>query len=128
MLLFPAVAFAADANTSSEEPNELLEVRQLGGQGAAPVGGGAGGAAEPAAATATTTATTTTTGATKTATSIPDQWEEASPGTIGMGTLTGSPGATHTVQLRNEGTLGQTPWIGMAIGLTFTAFAAVTFG
>lgn len=125
MLLFPAVAFAADANTSSEEPNELLEVRQLGGQGAAPVGGGAGGAAEPAAATATTTITT---GATKTATSIPDQWEEASPGTIGMGTLTGSPGATHTVQLRNEGTLGQTPWIGMAIGLTFTALAAVTFG
>lgn len=125
MLLLPSAALAADTNASSEEPTELLEVRQLGGQGAAPVGGGAGGAAEPAAATATTT---TTAGDTKTATSIPDQWEEASPGTIGMGTLTGSPGATHTVQLRNEGTLGQTPWIGMAIGLTFTALAAVTFG
>ncbi|CAL5873316.1 uncharacterized protein PFLUO_LOCUS7587 [Penicillium psychrofluorescens] len=34
----------------------------------------------------------------------------------------------HLLQARSEGTLGQTPWIGMAIGLTFTALAAVMLG
>ncbi|CAI7573764.1 unnamed protein product [Penicillium bialowiezense] len=29
---------------------------------------------------------------------------------------------------RSEGSLGQTPWIGMGIGLTFTALAAVMLG
>lgn len=32
------------------------------------------------------------------------------------------------LQARSEGTLGQSPWIGMAIGLTCTALAAVTLG
>jgi hypothetical protein len=36
--------------------------------------------------------------------------------------------ARHVVQARSEGSLGQTPWIGMAIGLTFTALAAVMLG
>lgn len=40
----------------------------------------------------------------------------------------GSRGATKTLQVRSEGTLGQTPWIGMAIGLTCTALAAVMLG
>ncbi|KAJ5770342.1 uncharacterized protein N7511_002393 [Penicillium nucicola] len=34
----------------------------------------------------------------------------------------------HVLQARSEGSLGQTPWIGMAIGLTFTALAAVMLG
>lgn len=37
-------------------------------------------------------------------------------------------GARHVLQARSEGTLGQTPWIGMAIGLTCTALAAVMLG
>lgn len=37
-------------------------------------------------------------------------------------------GARHVLQVRSEGTLGQTPWIGMAIGLTCTALAAVMLG
>lgn len=37
-------------------------------------------------------------------------------------------GARHVVQARSEGSLGQTPWIGMAIGLTCTALAAVMLG
>lgn len=40
----------------------------------------------------------------------------------------GSRGATKTHQVRSEGTLGQTPWIGMAIGLTCTTLAAVMLG
>ncbi|KAJ5098143.1 hypothetical protein N7532_005144 [Penicillium argentinense] len=36
--------------------------------------------------------------------------------------------ARHVLQARSEGSLGQTPWIGMAIGLTCTAFAAVMLG
>ena len=36
--------------------------------------------------------------------------------------------ARHVLQVRSEGTLGQTPWIGMAIGLTCTALAAVMLG
>lgn len=35
---------------------------------------------------------------------------------------------TKSLQARSEGTLGQSPWIGMAIGLTCTALAAVTLG
>lgn len=34
----------------------------------------------------------------------------------------------HILQARSEGTLGQTPWIGCAIGLTCTALAAVMLG
>lgn len=34
----------------------------------------------------------------------------------------------HILQARSEGSLGQTPWIGMAIGLTCTALAAVMLG
>ncbi|KAJ5980786.1 hypothetical protein N7481_008084 [Penicillium waksmanii] len=36
--------------------------------------------------------------------------------------------ARHVVQARSEGSLGQTPWIGCAIGLTCTALAAVMLG
>lgn len=36
--------------------------------------------------------------------------------------------ARHVLQARSEGALGQTPWIGMAIGLTCTALAAVMLG
>lgn len=36
--------------------------------------------------------------------------------------------STKSLQARSEGTLGQSPWIGMAIGLTCTAFAAVMLG
>lgn len=36
--------------------------------------------------------------------------------------------ASHVLQARSDGSLGQTPWIGMAIGLTFTALAAVMLG
>ncbi|ODM19556.1 hypothetical protein SI65_04541 [Aspergillus cristatus] len=35
---------------------------------------------------------------------------------------------TKSLQARSEGTLGQSPWIGMAIGLTCTALAAVMLG
>ncbi|KAL2856986.1 hypothetical protein BJX68DRAFT_263512 [Aspergillus pseudodeflectus] len=35
---------------------------------------------------------------------------------------------TAELTKRSEGTLGQTPWIGMAIGLTCTALAAVMLG
>ncbi|KAJ5648124.1 hypothetical protein N7490_004496 [Penicillium lividum] len=40
----------------------------------------------------------------------------------------GKLGARHVLQARSEGSLGQTPWIGMAIGLTCTALAAVMLG
>ncbi|KAJ5123300.1 hypothetical protein N7448_009397 [Penicillium atrosanguineum] len=36
--------------------------------------------------------------------------------------------ARNVLQARSEGSLGQTPWIGMAIGLTCTAAAAVMLG
>ena len=36
--------------------------------------------------------------------------------------------ARNVLQARSEGSLGQTPWIGMAIGLTCTALAAVMLG
>ncbi|KAF3384420.1 hypothetical protein F1880_002896 [Penicillium rolfsii] len=36
--------------------------------------------------------------------------------------------ARHVLLARSEGSLGQTPWIGMAIGLTCTALAAVMLG
>lgn len=61
------------------------------------------------------------------ATTVPDQWPKPAVGTIGLGTLTAR-GATKTHQVRSEGTLGQTPWIGMAIGLTCTTLAAVMLG
>ncbi|KAF7587293.1 hypothetical protein BBP40_007424 [Aspergillus hancockii] len=62
------------------------------------------------------------------ATKVMDQWPEPSSGSIGLGTLTVSPGVTKSLRARSEGTLGQTPWIGMAIGLTCTALAAVMLG
>ncbi|KAJ5083607.1 hypothetical protein N7456_013034 [Penicillium angulare] len=37
-------------------------------------------------------------------------------------------GTRHVLQARSEGSLGQTPWIGMAIGLTCTALAAAMLG
>ncbi|KAJ5947294.1 hypothetical protein N7466_000309 [Penicillium verhagenii] len=42
--------------------------------------------------------------------------------------MVGKLGARHVLQARSEGSLGQTPWIGMAIGLTCTALAAVMLG
>ncbi|PYH91694.1 hypothetical protein BO71DRAFT_421353 [Aspergillus ellipticus CBS 707.79] len=62
------------------------------------------------------------------ATRVMDQWPEPASGTIGLGTLTSTPGKTKPLRARSEGTLGQTPWIGMAIGLTCTALAAVMLG
>ncbi|KAF9892523.1 hypothetical protein FE257_001632 [Aspergillus nanangensis] len=62
------------------------------------------------------------------ATYVPDQWPAPSPGSIGLGDLSASPGSTKSLRARSEGTLGQTPWIGMAIGLTCTALAAVMLG
>lgn len=61
-------------------------------------------------------------------TTVPDPWPAPATGHIGLGTLTPSPGATKSLRARSEGTLGQTPWVGMAIGLTFTALAAVMLG
>ncbi|RAK79271.1 uncharacterized protein BO72DRAFT_457380 [Aspergillus fijiensis CBS 313.89] len=46
----------------------------------------------------------------------------------GLGTLAASARDTKALRARSEGTLGQTPWIGMAIGLTCTALAAVMLG
>lgn len=43
---------------------------------------------------------------------------------FGLGKTT----TTKSLQARSEGTLGQSPWIGMAIGLTCTALAAVMLG
>lgn len=66
---------------------------------------------------------------------VPDQWPSPSSGAIGMGSLTGPVGVTSTINVnarsikaRSEGALGQTPWIGMAVGLTCTALAAVMLG
>ena len=61
------------------------------------------------------------------ATAVPDQWPQPSEGTIGLGTLNARD-ATKNHQVRSEGTLGQTPWIGMAIGLTCMTLAAVMLG
>ncbi|KAJ5159695.1 uncharacterized protein N7482_006699 [Penicillium canariense] len=41
---------------------------------------------------------------------------------------TRSPRRISVPQVSSEGSLGQTPWIGMAIGLTCTALAAVMLG
>ncbi|KAJ5611755.1 hypothetical protein N7528_008860 [Penicillium herquei] len=41
---------------------------------------------------------------------------------------TGQLNTRNILQARSEGSLGQTPWIGMAIGLTCTALAAVMLG
>jgi hypothetical protein len=72
---------------------------------------------------------------------IPNQWPSPSSGSIGLGSLSGQLGVTSTITVaagplrargplkaRSEGTLGQTPWIGMAVGLTCTALAAVMLG
>ena len=61
-------------------------------------------------------------------TTVPDQWLEPSRGNIGLRALAAPPGVTKSLRARSEGTLGQTPWIGMAIGLTCTALAAVMLG
>ncbi|KAL1863556.1 hypothetical protein Plec18167_000650 [Paecilomyces lecythidis] len=67
---------------------------------------------------------------TQTFADVPDQWPAPSSGSIGMGTLTGTIGETKAMKARSvsEGTLGQTPWIGMALGLTATALAAIMLG
>ncbi|GES60089.1 hypothetical protein ATEIFO6365_0002042100 [Aspergillus terreus] len=62
------------------------------------------------------------------ATPVPDQWPAPLRGSIGLGSLRASTGMTKSLRARSEGTLGQTPWIGMAIGLTCTALAAVMLG
>ncbi|KAF4210679.1 hypothetical protein CNMCM8980_004044 [Aspergillus fumigatiaffinis] len=49
-------------------------------------------------------------------------------GSIELRSLEASSGSTKSLRARSEGTLGQTPWIGMAIGLTCTALAAVMLG
>ncbi|EAW14476.1 uncharacterized protein ACLA_075140 [Aspergillus clavatus NRRL 1] len=59
---------------------------------------------------------------------VVDQWPEPARGSIGLGALETAPGSTKSLRARSEGTLGQTPWIGMAIGLTCTALAAVMLG
>jgi Killer toxin-resistance protein 1 len=67
---------------------------------------------------------------------VPDQWPLPVSGAIGLGTLTSEgtiPAATATAEARaldarSEGILGQTPWIGMAVGLACTTFAAVMLG
>lgn len=61
-------------------------------------------------------------------TTVPAQWPEPARGNIGLRALVASPGMTKSLRARSEGTLGQTPWIGMAIGLTCTALAAVMLG
>ncbi|KAE8388661.1 hypothetical protein ETB97_009667 [Aspergillus alliaceus] len=98
---------------SKEEESKLpLDARQM-VQIANP------GVAKPPAAATTEEILTTT---------VVDQWPEPSSGSIGLGTLTASAGVTKSLRARSEGTLGQTPWIGMAIGLTCTALAAVMLG
>ncbi|BCS01862.1 uncharacterized protein AKAW2_60126A [Aspergillus luchuensis] len=59
------------------------------------------------------------------ATRVQDQLPEPASGRIGLAASTGE---TKALRARSEGTLGQTPWIGMAIGLTCTALAAVMLG
>ncbi|KAJ5165982.1 hypothetical protein N7492_006278 [Penicillium capsulatum] len=50
------------------------------------------------------------------------------PVTATPGAATSRLAARHILEARSEGTLGQTPWIGCAIGLTCTALAAVMLG
>ncbi|GKZ39912.1 hypothetical protein AbraIFM66950_001591, partial [Aspergillus brasiliensis] len=50
------------------------------------------------------------------ATRVQDQLPEPASGRIGL--AASSTGETKALRARSEGTLGQTPWIGMAIGLT----------
>ncbi|KKK14927.1 hypothetical protein ARAM_004803 [Aspergillus rambellii] len=47
---------------------------------------------------------------------------------LSLRSLRSSTGLTKSLRARSEGTLGQTPWIGMAIGLTCTTLAAVMLG
>jgi len=56
------------------------------------------------------------------------QLSEPAHGSIELRALEASSGSTKSLRARSEGTLGQTPWIGMAIGLTCTALAAVMLG
>jgi hypothetical protein len=56
------------------------------------------------------------------------QQPEPAQGSIELRALEASSGSTKSLRARSEGTLGQTPWIGMAIGLTCTALAAVMLG
>ncbi|EAL93916.1 hypothetical protein KXV95_000233 [Aspergillus fumigatus] len=56
------------------------------------------------------------------------QPSEPAHGSIELRSLEASSGSTKSLRARSEGTLGQTPWIGMAIGLTCTALAAVMLG
>ncbi|RHZ43175.1 uncharacterized protein CDV56_100202 [Aspergillus thermomutatus] len=56
------------------------------------------------------------------------QLSEPAHGSIELRSLEASSGLTKSLRARSEGTLGQTPWIGMAIGLTCTALAAVMLG
>ncbi|GIJ98089.1 hypothetical protein Aspvir_000199 [Aspergillus viridinutans] len=56
------------------------------------------------------------------------QLSEPAHGSIELRSLEASSGSTKSLRARSEGTLGQTPWIGMAIGLTCTALAAVMLG
>ncbi|KAF7122941.1 hypothetical protein CNMCM5793_001117 [Aspergillus hiratsukae] len=59
---------------------------------------------------------------------LEDQLSEPAHGSIELRALEASSGSTKSLRARSEGTLGQTPWIGMAIGLTCTALAAVMLG
>lgn len=66
---------------------------------------------------------------------VPEQWPLPMTGAIGLGTLSsqaGPPSSTPVVarslKARSEGTFGQTPWIGMAVGLICTGVAAVMLG
>jgi hypothetical protein len=56
------------------------------------------------------------------------QLSEPAHASIELRSLEASSGSTKSLRARSEGTLGQTPWIGMAIGLTCTALAAVMLG
>lgn len=58
------------------------------------------------------------------------QLQQLRPQPTDVRSLNGSGRGTvaKSLQARSEGTLGQSPWIGMAIGLTCTAFAAVMLG
>ncbi|CAK42608.1 uncharacterized protein An15g06560 [Aspergillus niger] len=55
------------------------------------------------------------------ATRVQDQLPEPASGRIA------STGETKALRARSEGTLGQTPWIGMAIGLTYRVVLPFTF-
>jgi hypothetical protein len=60
---------------------------------------------------------------------VPEQWPLPMSGAIGMaGSPSSTPVAARSLKARSEGTFGQTPWIGMAVGLVCTGFAAVMLG